>query len=341
MRVYAIHKDFGFDNLEQVERSRPEPGPGEVLLKISAVSPNYRDVLMIRGLYNPDQQLPLIPFSDGVGEVVEAGSDVERVETGDRVSPIFAQQWISGRPTREKLSSALGGPLDGPLAEFMCVPAESVVEVPEHLSDVEAATLPCAGLTAWNALAEQGEVTAGQRVATLGTGGVSSFGLLFAQALGADVAVTSSSDEKLERARELGADFGVNYEDEPEWGDEIKAWADGVGVDHVLEVGGAKTLEQSVRGVRIGGHISLIGVLSGHIEDFMVTPVLMRNVRIQGVLVGHREMFENMNRAIAAHEIRPVVDRVFGFDEVHEALQFMAEGRHFGKVAIRVDESSA
>jgi NADPH:quinone reductase-like Zn-dependent oxidoreductase len=296
---------------------------------------------MIRGLYNTNQELPLIPFSDGVGEVVEAGSEVERVDTGDRVSPIFARDWISGRPTREKLGSALGGPLDGPLTEFMCLPAASVVEVPEHLTDEEAATLPCAGLTAWNALAEQGDVTAGDRVATLGTGGVSSFGLLFGQMLGAEVAITSSSDEKLERAGELGADFCVNYEDEPEWGQPVKEWAGGVGVDHVLEVGGAETLEQSVRGVRIGGHISLIGVLSGHIEDFMVTPVLMRNVRIQGVIVGNREMFENMNRAIAAHEMRPVVDRVFGFDEVHEALQFMAEGRHFGKIAIRVDESSA
>jgi len=339
MRVYAIEGDFGFENLSVVERPRPTPGPEEVLIRISAVSPNYRDVLMIRGLYNPNQELPLVPFSDGVGEIVEAGEEVDRVETGDRVSPIFAQRWHSGRPTREKLTSALGGPLDGPLAEYMCVPAESVVEVPDHLTDAEAATLPCAGLTAWNALAEQGNVTAGDRVATLGTGGVSSFGLLFARALGAEVAITSSSDDKLERARDLGADFGINYEDEPEWGSEIAEWADGVGVDHVLEVGGAKTLEESIEGVRIGGHISLIGVLSGHVEDFLVTKVLMRNIRIQGVIVGHREMFENMNRAIASHELRPVVDEVFGFDEVHEALQFMAEGRHFGKVAIRVGES--
>lgn len=336
MRAYAIEDDFGFENLRLVERPKPEPGPGEVLVRMTAVSPNYRDVLMIRGLYNPNQQLPLIPFSDGVGEVVEQGEGVERVSVGERVSPIFAQKWFSGRPTLEKLKSALGGPLDGPLCEYMCLPEESVVSVPEHLTDEEACTLPCAGLTAWNALAEQGNVQPGQTLLTLGTGGVSSFGLLFGKALGAEVIITSSSDEKLERVEEFGADFGINYEEHPEWGTIVKEQTDGVGADHVLEVGGANTLPQSVKGVRIGGHISLIGVLSGHVDDFMVTPVLMQNIRIQGVIVGHREMFENMNRAIATHEIRPIVDRTFGFGEVHETLEYMARGEHIGNVAIRV-----
>lgn len=339
MHAYAIEDDFGFENLQLVERPKPEPGPGEVLVRMRAVSPNYRDVLMIRGLYNPNQQLPLIPFSDGVGEVVEHGAGVERVSVGDRVSPIFAQKWLAGRPTLEKLKSSLGGPLDGPLCEYMCLSEESVVSVPEHLTDEEASTLPCAGLTAWNALAEQGNVQPGQTLLTLGTGGVSSFGLLFGKALGAEVIITSSSDEKLERVEEFGADFGINYEQHPEWGKIVKEQTDGVGADHVLEVGGANTLPQSVKGVRIGGHISLIGVLSGHVDDFMVTPVLMQNIRIQGVIVGHREMFENMNRAIATHEIRPIVDRTFSFDEVHEALEYMARGEHVGNIAIRVDGS--
>lgn len=337
MKAYEIQDEFGFDNLKQVERDRPEPGHGEVVLKMLAVSPNYRDVLMIRGLYNPNQELPLIPFSDGVGEVVEVGEGVDRVEVGDRVCPMFFQDWVAGQPTKKRLKSALGGPLDGPLTEYMAAPADAVVEVPDYLTDEQAAALPCAGLTAWNALAEQGDVTAGQTVATLGTGGVSSFALLFGKALGAEVIITSSSDEKLERAAELGADHGINYEENPEWGKTIKEMTDGVGADHIVELGGANTMKQSTRGVRIGGHISLIGVLSGVVDDFMVTPVLMQNIRIQGVIVGHREMFENMLRAMTTHDIEPVVDKTFGFDEVHDALDHMAHGRHFGKIAIRVD----
>jgi NADPH:quinone reductase-like Zn-dependent oxidoreductase len=214
------------------------------------------------------------------------------------------------------------------------LPDHAVVEVPDYLTDVEAATLPCAGVTAWNALLEQGDVTAGDTVATLGTGGVSSFALLFAKAAGAEVIITSSQDAKLEQMAQRGADAGINYEDVPEWGSRIKELTGGVGADHIVEVGGANTLEQSVRGVRIGGRISLIGVLSGTIEDFNVIPVLMQNIRIQGVIVGHREMFENMCDALAANEIHPVVDASFGFDDVHEALNYVIEGRHIGKVAI-------
>jgi len=337
MKGYEIQDDFGFDNLVETDRPRPEAGPGEVVMRVSAVSPNYRDLLMIRGMYNPNQKLPLVPFSDAVGDVIEVGDGVERFETGDRICPIFSRNWIAGRPTLDRLKTALGGPLDGTLQEFVAVPAESAVAAPENLSDPEASTLTCAGLTAWNAVAEQGDVQAGDTLATLGTGGVSSFACLFGEALGAEVIITSSSDAKLERMRELGADYGINYEANPEWGDEIKAWTDGVGADHIVEVGGAETLRQSVNGVRIGGHISLIGVLSGHIEDFMVTPVLMQNIRIQGVLVGNREMFENMNRAIEANDVHPVVDEVFGFDDVHGALEYMAAGKHIGNIAIDME----
>ncbi len=338
MQAYEIRDDFGLENLEQTDRPKPEPGPDEILIRMHAVSPNYRDLMMVRGLYNPDQPLPLVPFSDGVGEVVEVGEEVTRFDLGDRVCPTFFQKWIGGQPSVERLKPALGGPLDGTLREFMCVSEEYVVSAPQTLSDAEAATLSCAGLTAWNALAEHGDVTAGDTVATLGTGGVSSFALQFAKALGAEVIVTSSSDAKLERAKSLGADHGINYEANPEWGSEIKGLTDGVGADHIVEVGGAKTLPQSVDGIRVGGEISLIGVLSGHVEDFMVTPVLMRNVRIQGIIVGNRDMFERMARAIETNDIHPAIDRVFEFDETHEALELMAEGGHFGNIAIRLPQ---
>lgn len=336
MKAYEIRDSFGLDNLKQVDRDKPSAGPGEVVIRMSAVSPNYRDILMIRGLYNPNQELPLIPFSDGVGEVAEAGEGVERVEVGDRVCPIFSRDWIAGGPTLERLKTALGGPIDGTLTEYMKLPARSVVHAPENLSDAEASTLTCAGLTAWNALAEHGEVKAGDTIATLGTGGVSSFAMLFGKALGAEVIITSSSDAKLERAIGLGADHGINYEENPGWGKEIKRLTDGRGADHIVEVGGSKTLPQSVRGTRIGGHISLIGVLSGHVEDFKITPVLMQNIRIQGILVGNRDMFENMNAAIEKNDIHPVVDETFAFDEVHDAIDFMAAGEHFGNIAIDV-----
>ncbi|MFB6372051.1 MAG: NAD(P)-dependent alcohol dehydrogenase, partial [Bradymonadaceae bacterium] len=328
MKAYQIRDDFGFDNLVETDRPRPEAGPGEVVMETRAVSPNYRDLLMVRGMYNPNQELPLVPFSDAVGEVVEVGDDVERFETGDRICPIFSRNWVAGEPTLERLKTALGGPLDGTLQEFVKMPARSAVAAPENLSDAEASTLTCAGLTAWYAVTEQGDVQAGDTLATLGTGGVSSFALLFGDALGAEVILTSSSDRKLEQMAERGADHGINYEDNPEWGKDIKAITDGRGADHIVEVGGAETLPQSVKGVCIGGQISLIGVLSGHIEDFAVTPVLMQNIRIQGVLVGNRDMFENMNRAIEANDIHPVVDEVFEFDEVHDALEYMARQTH-------------
>lgn len=333
MRAYEIQDGFGFDNLKMVERPDPEAGPGEVLLEMRAWSPNYRDILMINGAYNPNQELPLIPFSDGVGEVAAVGEGVERVQKGDRVCPIFAQGWIAGEPTKARLKTALGGPLDGTLAEQMVVPAESVVRVPEHLSDAEASTLPCAGVTAWNALMEQGDVKAGDVVATLGTGGVSSFALLFARNAGAEVIVTSSSDAKLERAAGLGAAHGINYKSDETWGKTIKKLTDGVGADHIVEVGGARTLQKSVKGVRIGGQISLIGVLSGTIEDLNVIPVLMQNIRIQGVIVGNREMTENMMDALEVNELHPVVDQTFAFEDVREGLEFMAQGKHFGNIA--------
>lgn len=336
MRAYVIEDSFGMDNLVVVERPSPQPGPGQIKLKMRSVSLNFRDLLMIQGMYNPRQKLPVIPCSDGVGEVIGLGEGVDREWMGKRVMPIFAQDWYSGEPTRKKLSSTLGGPRDGTLAEEMVVPAESVVEVPSNLSDEQGAALPCAAVTAWNAVVEQGGLKAGETLLTLGTGGVSLFAAQFGQMIGARVIVTSSSDEKLERVLSLFADEGINYRSEKEWGKAARKLTDDRGVDQVIEVGGAGTLKQSIRAVRIGGQISLIGVLSGGIQELNVIPILMQNIRIQGVIVGHREMFERMCRAIEVNDIKPVIDRVVEFDEVKEAFDHMAEGAHFGKICVKV-----
>jgi len=336
MRAVVVSGGFGLENLRVEERPDPEPGPQEVVLEMSAVSLNYRDLLMVRGAYNPRQPLPLIPASDGVGTVVAAGSGVTRVAVGDRVCPIFATGWLAGEPTREKLKTTLGGPLDGTLTELMKVSADSVVKVPSFLSDEEAACLPCAGVTAWSALVTHGGLTAGDTLLTLGTGGVSIFGLQLATALGARVIITSSSDEKLERARELGADALVNYRRNADWGKAARDLTGGRGVDHVLEVGGASTFGHSLKAVRPGGTISIIGNLGGGATEINLLSVLMQNIRLQGVIVGHREAFEALVRAVAQNELRPIVDRVFGFDEVGQALEHLAAGNHFGKVCIDI-----
>lgn len=334
MKAWEIAEGFGLDHLRLAERPDPTPGPRQVLVELRARSLNFRDLLMVRGKYDPRQALPLVPLSDGVGEVVAAGDGVQRVKPGDRVCPIFAQRWIAGTPTKTELRSTLGGPLDGTLRERMVCDEEAVVHAPEHLSDVEAATLPCAALTAWSALVTHGAVKPGETVLVQGTGGVSIFALQIAKVLGARVVATSSSDEKLERARALGADETINYRETPEWGKAARALTGGAGVDHVVEVGGAGTLDQSIRAVKPGGTISLIGVLAGGAAPVNLTPVLMQNIRVQGVFVGHREAFEAMNRAIAHHGLRPVVDRVFPFAQAREAFDYLSSRQHLGKVCI-------
>jgi NADPH:quinone reductase-like Zn-dependent oxidoreductase len=280
--------------------------------------------------------LPLVPLSDGVGEIVERGSDVRDLEVGDRVCPIFAAGWLAGDVTKEKLATTRGGPLPGVLAESVLVPAETVVKPPAYLSDEEAATLPCAMLTAWSALVLQGGVTAGDTVLVEGTGGVSISALQIAKMIGARVVVTSSSDEKLERATALGADHGINYRTTAAWGREAKKLTGERGVDHVIEVGGAGTIGEALKAVRPGGTVSIIGVLSGGETKLSLLPVLMQNVRLQGVFVGHKEGFVAMNRAIEQHRPRPVVDRVFGFDEVRAAFEHMERGAQFGKIVVRI-----
>jgi NADPH:quinone reductase-like Zn-dependent oxidoreductase len=335
MKVYEIRDRFGLDALKLVERPQPQPGPNEVLLKVRAVSLNYRDLLVVKGLYNPKMPLPRVPVSDAVGEVVGVGAGVTRVKHGERVAGLFMQKWLCGPVTDAAARSALGGAIDGLLAEYVVLHEDGVTPVPEHLTEEEAATLPCAALTAWNALFEEGRVKPGDSVLVQGTGGVSLFALQFARLAGARVIATSSSDAKLGRAKGLGASDGVNYKTTPEWGDAVRKLTDGAGVDQVVEVGGAGTLPQSLRAVRTGGTISLIGVLSGA-GQVNPTPVLMKNVRVQGIFVGSRAMFEAMNRAVALHKLRPVVDRVFPFAEAVEALRYMESGAHFGKIVIRV-----
>ena len=336
MKVVEIRERFGLDQLVVGERPEPEAAAGRVVLRMRAASLNYRDLLTVRGQYNPKQPLPLIPCSDGVGQVVSVGEGVRRVAAGDRVCPIFAQRWISGVPTIEKLRSTLGGPLDGTLTEWMAVDAEGVVAVPEHLTDEEAACLPCAGVTAWNALVTHGGLTGGQTVLIQGTGGVSTFALQFAVLLGARALVISSSDEKLERARSLGAWKTINYRSTPEWSREARALTEGAGVDLVIDVCGAGTIAQSIATLRFGGRVSLIGNLAGAVAELNLVSLLMRQIRVQGVLVGSRENFEEMNRAVAAHAMRPSVSRSFPMEQARVALEHMEAGKHFGKLCLGI-----
>ncbi|HEX6245484.1 MAG TPA: NAD(P)-dependent alcohol dehydrogenase, partial [Polyangiales bacterium] len=280
MRAYQLQA-FGYDNLQLVELPDPEPGPGEVLVRLRAVSLNFRDHLMCRGQYNPRQPLPLIPISDGAGEVVGVGPRVSRFKPGARVMPIFAQDWIAGKPTHERVRSTLGGPRDGLLRELAVFPEHALVAIPEHLDYEQAATLPCAGLTAYNALFKFDPLLAGQRVLVMGTGGVSIFALQFAKAAAAEVFATSSDAAKLERARALGADHLVNYKEVPEWGKEVRRLSGGEGVDLVVEVGGAGSLANSIRATAVGGLIVLLGVLAGDANPPNLTPVFMNGLRVQ------------------------------------------------------------
>ncbi|MEC9400622.1 MAG: NAD(P)-dependent alcohol dehydrogenase [Myxococcota bacterium] len=334
MRVWEIHGAFGLENLKLVEREKPRAGHGQIVIRVKAASLNYRDLLMVRGHYNPRQPLPLIPCSDGAGEVVEVGEGVTGWEVGDRAAPIFSQTWQSGEPSRDKLRGTLGGPIDGMLAEYVCVSADGAVKPPDNLSDAEVSTLPCAALTAWSALVEQGSVKAGDVILVQGTGGVSMFALQFGVMLGARVIATSSSDEKLERVKQLGAAHTINYKDEPDWGKVARKLAGGDGVDHIVEVGGANTLEQSLKAIRPGGHISMIGVLSGTRQKLDIIPILMQNIRVQGILVGHREGFVAMNRAIEANGITPVISDTFAFEDAPAAFELMANAGHFGKIVV-------
>ena len=334
MNAWQI-SSFGIDSMEFVERPTPEPGPGEVLVKIHAVSFNYRDLLVVKGLYNPRMALPRIPCSDGAGEVIATGQQVTRWKPGDRVAGIFMQNWLDGPPTPAKVRGALGGDIDGMLTEFAALHESGMVRIPEHLSYAEAATLPCAAVTAWNALANA-TLMPGATILIQGTGGVSLFALQLAKLAGLRVLGVSSSHEKLERARSLGLDAGLNYRETPGWDRWVLDQTDGEGVDLVVEVGGVGTLPHSLRAVRMGGLIAQIGVLSAPTEAIPLPLILHKQARIQGMYVGSRQDFEGMNRAIANARLRPVLD-CQPWTRTRQVLAQMEAGAHFGKLAVTLD----
>lgn len=334
MWVVEIRDDFGVDGLKVVERPDPAPGPGQVVLKMTAFSVNYRDLLVVDGVGRWKPPFGRIPLSDGVGVVATAGKGVSRVKVGDRVAPIFYPKWLEGRPAAENMARALGGAAaDGVLAEYALFDESGLVYVPAHWTDEEAATLPCAGVTAWNALLTFGNIKPGDSVVVLGTGGVSVFALQFAKLCGARVIITSSSDEKLARAKELGADALINYKTTPYWPKAVVDLTDGVGADYVVDTVGG--LKQSIAAVRGGGAVAFVGLLTGMTAEVDLVTFMGKSARVQAVDVGSRKMFEDMIKAIEFHSIRPAVDRVFGFSELPEALNYLREARHFGKVCLR------
>ena len=317
MRAWQLER-WSIDSLRIVDRPRPSAGPGQVLLRMKAASLNYRDLVVPRRGYGPQTgELPLVPVSDGVGEVVEAGPGVTGISVGERICPFFFDR-----------GKSRGGPQEGVMQEFLLVDEKDAFRAPGHLTDEEAASLPCAALTAWTAVVVEGRTKPGDSVLVQGTGGVSLFALQFAKLCGARVTVVSGSDAKLERAKALGAGHGVNYRATPEWGKETR------GHDLVIDVGGAQSVPQSLRAVRARGTICLIGVVSGQAIELPLGPIVTRHVRLQGVTVGTAEGFADMLRAIEQHRLKPAVDRVFGFGELRAALDYLASGAHFGKICL-------
>lgn len=331
MKTIQVQGDWGIDHLTATEQPDPTPGHGQIVVAMKAASLNYRDLLTVEG--KGGAKLPLVPFSDGAGEVVAVGPGVNRVKQGDRVCPIFFQSWIDGPVSGPKRVAALGGSAPGVLQEKMLLDAEGVTPFPAHLSYLEAATLPCAALTAWRGLVNEAQIKPGQWVLAQGTGGVSIFALQFAKMLGCKVAVTSSSDDKLAHARKLGADALINYKTHPNWA-KAALEATGGGVDCVIEVGGAETFNQSLEAAKVGGSVVVIGLLSGAAQKIFVPTIFGKNLHIHGISVGSREQFEAMNGAIARHRMKPVVDKVYPWLKVQDALRTMQAGAHFGKICL-------
>src|SRR5262245_19348534 len=335
MKAYEVTGTTGLDSVVlNADRRQPEPRHDQILIRMRATALNYRDQGVIKGTYGYTK-FPVIPLCDGAGEVVAAGAGVSEFEVGERVASTFFQNWTGGAMPHDASRNSLGGQLDGVLAEYVALPQSGAIRIPDQLSFEEAATLPCAALTAWNALIETGRLKAGETVAILGTGGVACFAVMFAKLHGAHVLLTSSSNAKLERGKALGADLLINYKATPDWDKEVLRHSDG-GVDHIIEVGGANTLEKSMNAARTGGLIYIIGSLAGagNINPRIIN---RKELHLHGVHVGSREMFAAMNRAISLAKLRPPIDRVFPFAEAKQAYTYQATSGHFGKIVIRVD----
>jgi len=333
MKAWQVSREWSIEAMDLVERPEPTAGPGQVIVRMRAASLNYRDLLTVQGK-GGSYKLPFIPFSDGAGEIAGVGEGVTRVAVGDRVCPMCFQSWFDGRPSAGNRRLALGGTRPGVLQELVVLDAEGVSRFPSNLTFEEAATLPCAALTAWRALFEEAHIRPGDTVLVQGTGGVSIFALQLAKLAGAAVIVTSSSDDKLKRAQALGADHTINYRAVPEWGKAAADWAGG-GVDHIVEVGGQDTLQQSIEAARVGGTILVIGVLSGFSQKILIPSIFGKNLHVIGLSVGSRRMFESMAAAIGRNHLKPVVDRTLAFQAVPEALKLMQQGGYFGKIVVQ------
>jgi NADPH:quinone reductase-like Zn-dependent oxidoreductase len=335
MKAYEVRETTGLDGLVlNSSRADPQPAPGQFLVRMRAAALNYRDQGVIKGAYGYTK-FPLIPLSDGAGEVVAAGDGVMQFKPGDRVTSTFFVNWTGGRMPADASRNSLGGMVDGVLAEYALLHETGAIRIPGNLSFDEAATLPCAALTAWNAVVETGQIKAGETIAVLGTGGVSCFALAFAKMHGAYTFLTSSSEEKLTRAKTMGADALINYRSQPDWDQEILKQTGGTGVDLVIEVGGAGTLERSMNAVRPGGTICVIGALAGAgaINPRMIN---RKAIRLQGIHVGSRDMFHVMNRAVALHRLKPAIDKIFSFSDAKAAYLYQQSGKHFGKIVISI-----
>ncbi len=337
MKGWQIRGEYGIDKLQRVELPEPKAGDGQVIVAMRAASLNFRDLATIRGFPGAKAPAALVPFSDGAGVVHAVGKGVSGLAVGDRVAPTFFQSWKDGPVSAEARSLALGGSLDGVLQQRIALRADGVIPIPQSLSFEEAAALPCAGLTAWRAVAVEAPVGPGDTVLVQGTGGVSIFALQFAKTRGARVIITSSSDEKLERAKALGADYGINYAKNPDWSAEARRMTEGRGVDVVVEVGGENTLQQAMLAARVGGRIVVIGVLSGFGSTISLPMLFSNNLHLIGISVGSRAQFADMLAHIERFELKPVIDRTFAFDDVPEALRTMESGRFFGKLCVRFD----
>ena len=341
MKTIELQDSFGVDSLGLVDRPKPKAGPGEISMRVNAASLNYRDLMVVNGIFFPNLAFPFVPVSDAAGEVDEVGPGVTRFKKGDRVTTHFIQDWQTG-PFQDApigstyLSSTLGGPRPGVLSEYVVLPEHGVVATPSYLSDEQAATLPIAGLTAWQCLAF-GPLHSGQTLLVQGTGGVSIFALQLGKLYGARVIVTSGSDEKLARAAKLGADVTINYRKGPDWWQAVVSATNGTGVDHVVDVGGPDTLNQSLKALRPGGFIAVVGMLTGTECQLDVLTFLLRNARLESLTVASRQSFEKMNEFLAVQRLDPVVDSVFPLSKVRDAFRHLEAGKHFGKVVLRPD----